>query len=114
MYSLRDGSPIFSMKISIATIIFGSPTITAGKLKRILATRPAFCLSVARHFQARKCAKTGDMSGGACRDLQSIEIRLRFERDWPIRKFSNRRDRACSFARIVSLVKRLKPLTALS
>jgi len=37
----------------------------------------------------------------SAKDLRSFEIRIgrpiRFERDWPIRKFSNRIGRACSF-----------------
>jgi len=60
----------------------------------------------------------------AIRDLQSFEIRFEFEsavhfdpiqieRDWLIRKFSHGIVHACQLI-IVSLVKRLKPLTALS
>ena len=47
------------------------------------------------------------------RDLRSFEIRIRFERDWPIRKFSNESAVPAPLL-VVSLVKRLKPLTALS
>jgi len=56
------------------------------------------------------------------RDVRSFKIRfefesaVRFERDWQIWKLSNRIGRACPFARckVSRLVKRLKPLTALS
>jgi len=49
------------------------------------------------------------------RDLIRIQIgrlnSIQFERDWPIRKFSNQIHHACPLL-IISLVKRLKPLMA--
>jgi len=69
------------------------------------------------HELSKVSNQTRDLAQGPAKLRDSIRIRIghpiRFERDWPIRKFSNRIGRACPLL-VVSLVKRLKPLTALS
>ena len=64
------------------------------------------------HYSPRVCLHYGPAK---LRDSNSNRPSdsIRFESDWPIRKFSNRIGRACQLL-VVSLVKRLKPLTALS